>query len=694
MDDKPVILNGAPLRNRSHASDTMFVRGLGMIWRRRRDPIIGAGVGLALGLMVLLVTPSLYSASSRILIDSNAEILKSEAAIMESPPVFSKVAGVLGLYRDKEFNGAGVNGWIFGNEENVIRDRVLSRLDGMTHVSILPGTGIIEINVRNRNPDRAAQIANAMLSAYQERKADEQFEQSRQIGGWMSKRLQDIREQSAEAKKKLGDFQSAHGLIALGGADMKAERMALLNRAMAQAQEDIASLSNRLDQAKQGAGYQAMGDVLHSDRINALKKSESRVAAELAEMKERYGDRHPKIIAQRAALAKIRSDIKKETTNVVNSIGQDLQAATGRIESLQEQIDTMSTGADVDGQLKLQLQNLEADVAATERLYTDFLVKYQDVMAQSELRMTDIKVLSMATIPSQPDTLLRWMMVARLIAIGFLCGLGVAILRILLNTGFVSAAQLESMTGYPVFAAVPLANLKGEAVHHHVAQDPAAILAESLRTLRISLRLRGETGKRPRVIAFTSTLPDEGKTSLAVMLGLIAAKSGERVCIVDCDLRRPTVHKAFAIGNARGLSDYLSDRLGVDEIIHRKDPSGVHLITSKAVPSHSLTLLTSGRMENLIENLREQYDLVILDAPSSLAFADARVLARMVDQTMYVVAWNRTRRESVMSSLKAYADMHYADLALVLNKVDLSEYLRDSATAVLYQYGHEALSPA
>jgi capsular exopolysaccharide synthesis family protein len=232
------------------------------------------------------------------------------------------------------------------------------------------------------------------------------------------------------------------------------------------------------------------------------------------------------------------------------------------------------------------------------------------------------------------------------------------------------------------------------AVHHHVTQDPAAILAESLRSLRVSLRLRGESGRRQRVVAFTSTLPDEGKTSLAVMLGMIAAKSGERVCIVDCDLRRPSLHKAFSIGNARGLADYLSDRLSLDEVIHRKDPSGVHLITAKAVPSYSLTLLTSGRMERLIGLLREQYDLVILDAPSSLAFADARVLARMADQTLYVVAWNRTRRDSVLASLKAYADMNYADLALVLNKVDLSEYLRDSAAAVIYQYGQEHAVPA
>ncbi|HEY8963781.1 MAG TPA: hypothetical protein VIN59_04880, partial [Alphaproteobacteria bacterium] len=133
----------------------------------------------------------------------------------------------------------------------------------------------------------------------------------------------------------------------------------------------------------------------------------------------------------------------------------------------------------------------------------------------------------------------------------------------------------------------------------------------------------------------------------------------------------------------------LSDRLPLDEVIYRRDPSGVHMITAKAVPSYSLTLLTSGRMERLMNALREQYDLIILDAPSSLAFADARVIAGMVDQTLYVVEWNHTARRSVLASLKNYADLGYEPLALVMNKVALGEYVRDSAAAVVYRYGHE-----
>lgn len=695
MVDAQTQLPGAPLRSRNMLVGHNLPSVLAGLWRRKWIPLLSFAAGIGLGLIALVAAPAQYRANAQIMIESadeNAGVLHSEAAIIESVPVLSKVAGILRLYRDDEFKRAGFFDTLMfdRDDENAVRDRVMNRLMHMIDVSIVRGTSIIDMTVRHPDPDRAAQIANAVLTAYQERKVDERFEQSRQIGSWMSKRLETIKAEGAAAKQRLQDFQALHGSLMLSNNDLKAERLAMLNRSIGDAQSEIAALSARIDEVKTGktGGAQAVDNVLKSERVNNLKKTESAMAANLAQMQKRYGDKHPKIITQRAELERVREDIAKETGNVISSLEQDLAAAQGRMTSLEMQIDDVTAGADADGALRVELENLESDVAANARMYSDFMSKYQDLLAQTELRMADMKVISMATIPAHPDQRARMGVVLGLGLIGFLSGLLYALLRILWSKGFTSAEQLESMTGYPVFAAVPMAN-KGsdDAVHHAVMQDPAALLAESLRSLRVSLRLRGDTGRRPRVVSFTSTLPDEGKTSLAVMLAMIAAKSGERVCVVDCDLRRPSLHKAFGIGNARGLADYLSDRLSLDEVIYRKDPSGVHLVTAKAVPSYSLTLLTSGRMERLIGALREQYDLVILDAPSSLAFADARVLARMVDQTLYVVAWNRTRRESVTSSLKAYADMNYADLALVLNKVDLSEYLRDSAAAVIYQYG-------
>ena len=347
----------------------------------------------------------------------------------------------------------------------------------------------------------------------------------------------------------------------------------------------------------------------------------------------------------------------------------------------------------ISGQDRQKETGLEMAAASAQRLYEEYVLKYQATLAEHDVNLADLRVVSFATIPATPDVGPRLLQVMLLMLAGFMLGLIKIILGTVFARGFTSVQQLETATGYPVFASIPAAGGASGPMHHKILEDPAAILAESLRSLRISLRLRGEAGYRPRTVVFTSTLPDEGKTSLSVMLATVAAKSGERVCVVDCDLRRPSLHKAFGIGNARGLADYLSDRLSLDEVIHRRDPSGVHLITGKSIPSYSLTLLTSGRMERLIDSLREQYDLVILDAPSSLAFADARVLGGMVDQMLYVVNWNRTARHSVLASLKNYADLGYEPLALVMNKVDLGEYVRDSAAAVIYRYGHESGEP-
>jgi capsular exopolysaccharide synthesis family protein len=689
-------MDGAILRNRSGGMRRDVAATWDALWRRKWIPLVGALVGVTVGVGALLFMPPLYKASTRIMIDNpdnKAGVVDSEAAIIRSTPVLAKVAGSLALYSDPQFaKPQGVLRHVVQKPQLMDTgksERVMNRLDAMIRIRVLPNTSIIDMTVHNPDPDRAAQIANALLTAYQERKVDERFEQSRQMSAWIGKQMDAIKTQGNAARAKLAAFESAHPQGLNNDNGVQAQRVVALSHEMAQTQNDIDELSRKLTAAQTEDKAKSAQKIV---RIQGLKAQQANQQAELAALQKTYGDLHPKIVEQKTRIARTHADLRAAENSVTPNIDRDLSAARNRLDALQKQIEALSVSTDASSRDRMELKNLQDDVAANDRLYSDLMIKYQAMAADTQLRGNDIKVISMATIPSTPDQSARIAMLIGLGLAGFLCGLVFVALRLAWATGFTTAAQLEGMTGYPVFAAVPVAGgkfSKNGAVHHNVMQDPAALLAESLRSLRVSLRLRGESGKRPRVVAFTSTLPEEGKTSLAVMLAMIAAKSGERVCVVDCDLRRPSVHKAFGIGNARGLADYLSDRLGIDDVIYRKDPSGVHLVTAKAVPSYSLTLLTSGRMERLLDNLREQYDLVILDAPSSLAFADARVLARMVDQTLYVVAWNRTRRESVVASLKAYADLGYADLALVLNKVDLNEYLRDSAAVVVYQYGRE-----
>lgn len=670
---------------RTHIAERGVVTMLRYVVRYKWLPFLGLIIGFCFGLGLLLLVAPDYRASTRVMLDP--QIIRTEAEIIKSVPVLSKVAGTLALYKDKRFTEPNIFERIVktGHDENTQRERVLSRLLRMITVRILDGTAILEISVHHPNPDRAAQIANVVLSSYRERKMDERFEASRELTERAKKNLEAARLKMDSSKSLLHKYRQENSeAIALLDSDGQGESEAL-RLSLIDTESRMDALKKKLDKAEADVSKGRT-----ATRKASLKNEEKAILQQLGILGQRYGEKHPKIIALNAALQTVRSKMASSVPDPRTEILSMLAAEEKKLASLEANLERLSKSYSEKTSILSTLSALESDAAIHQRLYENLLMRYQTVEADAEYRESDLRIISMASIPSKPDLDLRVRVVLLLGLLGFVLGAAFVFIKAIFNTGFTSVAQLEGMTGYPVFAAIPETISRKNAVHVTMAEKPAAVLAESLRSLRVALRLRSEGGARgPRVVAMTSTLPYEGKTSLAVMLAMIAAKSGERVCIVDCDLRRPSVHKAYGIGNARGLQDYLTGDSGMDDIIYRRDPSGVHLVTAKAVPTYSLTLLTSGRMEKLIGDLREQYDLIILDAPSSLAFADARVLARMVDQLLYVVAWNSTRRAGVLSSLKAYSDMRYASLALVLNKVEMQEYLRESASAILYQYGQE-----
>jgi capsular exopolysaccharide synthesis family protein len=193
-----------------------------------------------------------------------------------------------------------------------------------------------------------------------------------------------------------------------------------------------------------------------------------------------------------------------------------------------------------------------------------------------------------------------------------------------------------------------------------------------------------------RVITVTSTHTSEGKTTNVVWLAAIAAQAGKKVLVIDADMRRPSVHKKFGIGNSRGLVDYLSNRLPLDETIYKKDGSNVHVMTSKAIPTHALTLLTSERMDSLIRRVREDYDLVILDGPTSHLFSDSLVCAKLSDKTLFVVEWKKTKRDQIVETLKQFKEINYKDIALILNKVDEKKILKIRKQDMAYLADHKA----
>jgi capsular exopolysaccharide synthesis family protein len=210
-------------------------------------------------------------------------------------------------------------------------------------------------------------------------------------------------------------------------------------------------------------------------------------------------------------------------------------------------------------------------------------------------------------------------------------------------------------------------------VEDYVARKPLSPFSESMRTLRAALWLGADP---PRIVVITAARPGEGKTTTAISLSRSAAMNGERVLLIDCDIRQPSIGRAFRAETAAGVTDLLLGQAGYEDIVRRDHLTGLDYIPAGAAEIHSLGLFMSEAMAELLDRVRRDYDLVILDAPPALAMADARVVARLADATLLCVKWRDTPRSVVRNSLALLEDAKARVVGAALTQVDAKVHRR------------------
>ena len=203
-----------------------------------------------------------------------------------------------------------------------------------------------------------------------------------------------------------------------------------------------------------------------------------------------------------------------------------------------------------------------------------------------------------------------------------------------------------------------------------VEKEPKSIAAESYRTLRTNIQY-SSFDKEYKVIVITSSEPGEGKSTTAGNLALCMAQGDKKVILVDCDLRRPSLHKKFKVSNLAGLSDVMIGKSDLSTVLHRYNKNLV-LLTSGKIPPNPSEMLSSKAMENLLEKLRENFDYVILDTPPVQAVTDSQILSTKADGTILVVRAERTKKESVHNAINLLKKVNANIIGTVLNGTDLS----------------------
>jgi succinoglycan biosynthesis transport protein ExoP len=307
-----------------------------------------------------------------------------------------------------------------------------------------------------------------------------------------------------------------------------------------------------------------------------------------------------------------------------------------------------------------RMLELEADIAAARQT--------APVTSGPQLKVARAgggpEIVAEASVPSQAYRTTPGWVYAAAPFLGLMLGLLLAGMNEQLDRGFKNQRDLEAMTGLKVTGLVPVPKDSKAAL---VLQKPAGITAESVRSVRAAFKLIGEKeGRQIKVVTVTSSQEEEARALLGLWLGRLAARSGEKVLIIDANLRQPSLHTLLERSNTPSLVDYLTGQNYIEQVIWKQDNSGAHMIFGSEIPNTALDLIGSEKMKKLSGYLRQGYDLVVMIAPPCLATADAAILANESDQTLYVVTIKTAERSKLAKGLKLFEGFGYSALSLVM----------------------------
>ena len=689
------------------------------ILRRRKWPFL-ASMALCplLTFVALSQLPPKYTATGTLLYDASAynvrelqsilrvepitdAVMATQAEVLRGMPVVEQVATRLNLFANPDFNPAlrPPPWWrrallrmfgarhtsapdIMGPQLEPSRNATLAAIQAALVVTPLKASHVLEVSFTARDPILAAAAANHAMDAYVKARLGTKYGAVMKAHDWLEQRATELRDEVRHQEDEIAHYRADHGLVEGIHAGLDTEQISLLSENLARARSALAEAEGRVDAASGRAGAAAQAAIAPS--VAPLRARQDQLTAELQSKLGRLGPNHPDVLATRVQLAETDRSISAEISRVVAATDADVRADRGRVAKLQANLDDARAQLQRNAQAQVPLNAMQRDADASRSLLQSVLERIQQTTQQSAIEAPDAHEISLALPPSRPSFPRTGPWMAGAVAFGVLFGLLLVYLWELTDASFHTGDDIRGTLGLRCLALIPRVGrreLKGVAIEEYASRRPLSPFAEQLRALRAGLSL---WPNRPRVIAVTAARPREGKTVVTKALGRLAAANGEHVIVVDCDIRQPNP------GTEAGLVDCLLDRVTLADVV-RKDPdTGMAYIPCGRRDTNALGLLMSAAMVRLLQVLRDEYDLVLLDTPPAEAITDARIVAGLADATLFCVRWRATSRHVATHALGLLEEAHANVVGAALTQVDVNVHVRSGyADADVYhpRYG-------
>jgi succinoglycan biosynthesis transport protein ExoP len=696
---------------------------------RRRFPLIAAVMALVVGMAVvyILTAPPRYTAEARLIVDPSRTqlprqqtaandapidpiLVESQVEILQSEKIALSVIKDLHLTEDSEFVGAGggLLGVIARLMERLLpsdgaeleRSRsALANFKSRLNVKRVGQTYVINIGFSSFHPDRAAQVASAVAETYILDQLEAKYQSSRRAAVWLQDRLKELRQQASAAERAVVDYNAKNNIVDTGGRLMNEQQLAELNSALIQARAHTSEAKARLERVSQVlqedvpderfAGATAtVADSLHNEVITRLRQHYLDLSAREADFSARLGRNHLAVVYLRSQMREIRNSILDELKRIAETYKSDYEIAKARQESIQKNLDQIVSDSTTTNKEQIVGRELESTATSYRALYDNFLQNYMESVQQQSFPLTQARVITEASQPSAPSAPKKLLILMIAAGGGLVLGVGIGLLREVSDRVFRTSGRVEEVLqmnclavlpniksvaeGGPPTQAPPGARtiLRDQSLPWHAIDAPFSRFAESLRGVKIAIDI---AAKSKKVIGITSSLPNEGKSTVASAFAQLLADGGARVILVDCDLRNPALTRKLAPTANIGILDVVADRAALEEVTWTDSSTGLVFLPAAVMArlAHTSEVLASDAMKKLFDRLRQAYDYIIVDLPPLAPVVDVRATTALVDSYLFVIQWGHTKIDVVEHVLNITHAVYDSILGVVLNKADM-----------------------
>lgn len=614
-------------------------------------------------------------------IDTQTKIIQSQTLAMDT-------IRALDLPRYPEFGGdpkALINAGPNEKEPPILAD-FLGRLT----VSRVPNSRLIEVQFAAQDPQLAALIVNSHLQTYKEQNFKSRYDATMQASDFLSSELEALRIKMEKSDAAEVDYERKNQIWMVDATqNTTTQKLQELSNALTAVQTELAEKEAAYQLAHSDNG--ALAALQSNPEVQDLTKTKLSLDTQYAEALTQFGPNWPKVQQLKAQDDAISAQLKTAKDEAIRLVDNNFQQIQTREALLERDLNRQELLADNMAQKLVEYNMLKHDAESNKELYDGLLEKLKEAGISAGLRSSNIRIVDPALVPSTPARPQKARNIALAFLVGLVGGVGLAFVREYLDNTVKSPDDVQNLTGLPCLAVVPafaarngnrsLARISGRSeadngsrVELVSLQQPKSVVSEAFRALRTSLLL-SQAEHPPQVILVTSALPREGKTTSAANLAITLAQLGDRTMLMDSDLRKPGIRRALDLPNGHGhdigLSSYLAGVAPLhDIIIPHPTVANLDAIPTGPIPPNPADLLSSHRMAEAVEDLRQRYKFVVVDSPPIMAATDAVILSALTDGVLLVVWSSETPKVAFSRTRELLAAVKGRLLGVVLNAVD------------------------